>query len=72
MTEGTYKVKKFSLGRVFAVAGRVLTSFRRDHRTFAMMIVMPLLFMFVFGLVLSGDINNVPILIEIAMKVLVS
>lgn len=58
------KHKKFSFDRVLAVAGRVLKQFRRDHRTFAMMIFMPILFMAVFGIVLSGDIKNVPVTIE--------
>lgn len=58
------KHKLFSFTRVFAVTGRILKQFKRDRATFGMMIFMPILFMFVFGLTLSGNITNVPIVIE--------
>ncbi|TFH30198.1 MAG: ABC transporter permease [Promethearchaeota archaeon] len=58
--------RKFSFNRMFAVSGRIFKQFRRDKRTFAMIIIMPILFMFVFGITLSGDIKNVPISIEMA------
>ena len=48
------------------VAGRVLKQFMRDRRTFAMMLIFPIIFMLVFGIVLSGEVNNIPITIEIA------
>lgn len=58
------KHKKFSLSRVLAVAARVLKQFIRDKRTLAMMLIFPIMFMLVFGIVLSGEVNNVPIIIE--------
>ncbi len=57
------KHKKFSMSRVLTVAARVLKQFIRDKRTFAMMLVFPIMFMLVFGIVLSGEVNNVPITI---------
>lgn len=56
--------KKFSWSRVFTVAQRVLKQFLRDHRTFAMMVIFPILFMLVFGVVLSGEVKHVPIAID--------
>jgi ABC-2 type transport system permease protein len=58
--------RSFSFKRIMAVSGRVFKQFRRDRRTLAMVVIMPILFMFVFGVTLSGDIKNVPISIEIA------
>ena len=56
--------KKFSFARSMAIATRILTQFKRDNRTFGMIVLMPILFMFVFGTTLSGDIKNVPIIVE--------
>ncbi|RMG35433.1 MAG: ABC transporter permease [Methanobacteriota archaeon] len=56
--------RHFALYRVTALATRVLKQFRRDHRTVAMLVIFPILFMLIFGIVLSGDINNVPIVVE--------
>ena len=56
--------KKFSLSRSMAVTSRILKQFKRDHRTFGMIVFMPILFMYVFGTTLSGDIRNVPIIVE--------
>ncbi|MHA1945037.1 MAG: ABC transporter permease [Candidatus Hodarchaeales archaeon] len=56
--------KKYSLGRTIAVTARILRQFKRDNRTFAMLVLMPILFMYVFGATLSGDIKNVPIIVE--------
>ena len=56
--------KNFSLGRSMAVTTRILRQFKRDPRTFGMLVLMPILFMYVFGATLSGDIKNVPIIIE--------
>ncbi len=55
--------KKFSFARSIAVTTRILKQFRRDYRTFGMIVFMPILFMFVFGTTLSGDIKNVPIIV---------
>ena len=59
------KYRKFSVSRIMIVAGRVLRQFLRDKRTFAMMLIFPIIFMLVFGIVLSGEVNNIPITIEI-------
>ena len=56
--------KKFSTSRIFAVTTRILTQFRRDRATFLMMVGMPILFMLIFGLTLSGTITNVPVTID--------
>ncbi|MHA2227167.1 MAG: ABC transporter permease [Candidatus Hodarchaeales archaeon] len=56
--------KKFSFARSMAVTTRILKQFKRDHRTLGMIVFMPILFMFVFGTTLSGDIKNVPIIVE--------
>jgi ABC-2 type transport system permease protein len=56
--------KKFSFARSMAVTTRILRQFKRDHRTFGMLVLMPILFMYVFGATLSGDIKYVPIIIE--------
>lgn len=58
------KYRKFAVYRVTALASRVLRQFRRDHRTVGMLVMFPILFMLIFGIVLSGDINNVPIVVE--------
>jgi len=62
MNERTHK--RFSFARSMAVTRRILTQFRRDRMTFGMIVLMPILFMFVFGATLSGDIKNVPIIVE--------
>ena len=62
----TTSFRKFSFTRTLAVSGRVFKQFRRDRRTLAMVVILPILFMFVFGITLSGEIKNVPIIIEIA------
>ncbi|MCY3412654.1 MAG: ABC transporter permease [Candidatus Heimdallarchaeota archaeon] len=59
------KQTKFSFNRVFVVSKRVLVQFKRDHRTFGMMVIFPIMFMLVFGVVLSGEVKHVPIMIEI-------
>jgi ABC-2 type transport system permease protein len=46
------------------VARRVLRQVRRDHRTLAMMIAMPAIVMLIFGLALSGEVKNIPVLVE--------
>ncbi|MHA1975587.1 MAG: ABC transporter permease [Candidatus Hodarchaeales archaeon] len=56
--------KKFSFARSMAVSTRILRQFKRDRMTFGMIVLMPILFMYVFGMTLSGDIKNVPIIVE--------
>ncbi|MFX1500252.1 MAG: ABC transporter permease [Promethearchaeota archaeon] len=56
---------RFSLYRVWVVAKRVLKQFTRDKRTFVMVIVFPILFMFIFGMVLTGEVKNIPVSIQV-------
>ncbi len=58
------RYRRFAPYRVSALASRVLKQFRRDHRTVVMLVVFPIIFMLIFGIVLSGDIKNVPIVVE--------
>ena len=62
MDERTHK--RFSFARSMAVTTRILRQFKRDRMTFGMIVIMPILFMFVFGSTLSGDIINIPIIVE--------
>ena len=62
MDEKTHK--KFSFARSIAVTTRIFKQFKRDRPTLGMIVFMPILFMFVFGTTLSGDIKNVPIIVE--------
>lgn len=62
MDEKTHK--KFSFARSIAVTTRIFKQFKRDRPTLGMIVFMPILFMFVFGITLSGDIKNVPIIVE--------
>ena len=48
---------------VAAVARRILRSLRHDRRTMALMLVAPCLVMFVFGFALSGEVENVKLII---------
>jgi len=54
----------FSMGRSFIVTRRVLRQITRDRRTFILLIVLPILNMVIFGMTLSGDVKNVPVLID--------
>ncbi len=58
------KYKRFAAYRIRALSARVLRQFARDKRTVVMLVMFPILFMLIFGIVLSGDINNVPIVVE--------
>ena len=60
------RYKRFSASRVFALSTRVLKQFTRDRRTLGMIIIFPIMFMLVFGVVLSGEVKHVPIRIEVA------
>lgn len=53
-----------SVSRIITVTHRVLKQFLRDRQTFAMILIIPLLVMIVFGFSLSGEFKNLPILIE--------
>jgi ABC-2 type transport system permease protein len=55
---------KFSFRRVFVVTRRVLLQIRRDRRTFAMLIVMPIIIMAVFGFAFGGELKNLPIVVD--------
>ena len=54
----------FSLKRVLAVTGRILQQIRRDKRTLAMMLIMPSIIIFIFGLAFSGEVKNIPIALD--------
>lgn len=54
----------FSFRRTSAVTWRVLRQISRDRRTLAMMIVMPAVIMLVFGSALSGEVKNIPVLVD--------
>ncbi len=53
-----------SAARSSAVCRRVLQQLRRDRRTIGMLIVMPTVIMLIFGFSLSGEVKNVPILVD--------
>lgn len=53
-----------SLWRSFTVTRRVIRQIFRDRRTLILLLIMPLIVMVVFGLALSGDINNIPVVVE--------
>jgi ABC-2 type transport system permease protein len=44
-----------SFPRIFAIAGRIIAQFRRDHRTLGLLFVAPLLVMTLFGLVFRSQ-----------------
>ena len=48
---------------IAAVTKRILRSLRHDRRTMALMLVAPCLVMFVFGFALSGEVENVELII---------
>ncbi|MCE7748786.1 MAG: ABC-2 transporter permease [Candidatus Heimdallarchaeota archaeon] len=58
------KNSTFSLQRTLAIAFKTINQFRRDRRTLALLTIVPIITMLVFGLALSGEVNNVPIIIE--------
>lgn len=59
-----YKVKKFSMYRAWIVGRRVLKQLTRDHKTFGMIIIMPIVVMLIFGIALAGEVKHVPIVID--------
>jgi ABC-2 type transport system permease protein len=44
-----------SFPRIFAIAGRIISQFRRDHRTIGLLFIAPLLVMTLFGLVFRAQ-----------------
>ncbi|NPD89496.1 MAG: ABC transporter permease [Asgard group archaeon] len=58
------KNSRFSMRRTFAIAFKTINQFRRDRRTLALLTIVPIITMLIFGLALSGEVNNVPIIIE--------
>ena len=62
--ESVIQVKKFSVQRVFVVAKRVTKQIFRDRRTFGLMVIAPFIVMFIFGAALSGDLKNIPIVVD--------
>jgi ABC-2 type transport system permease protein len=55
------KENLFSFNRMIAVTARILQQIRRDRRTLGMMVMMPALIIFIFGIALSGEVKNVPV-----------
>jgi ABC-2 type transport system permease protein len=54
----------FSFRRTMAIASRTMNQFRRDRRTLGLLIVVPIAIMLIFGLAFSGEVNNVPIILD--------
>jgi ABC-2 type transport system permease protein len=58
------KPSNFSFSRSRLITHRVLRQISRDRRTFGMMIAMPIIVMIIFGFALSGEIKNLPVVID--------
>ena len=54
----------FSFRRVMAIAFRTINQFRRDKRTAILLTIVPIVIMLIFGLAFSGEVVNLPILID--------
>jgi len=54
----------FSIRRTMAIASRTINQFRRDRRTLGLLFVVPIAIMLIFGLALSGEVKNVPIILD--------
>ena len=54
----------FSFRRTMAIALRTINQFRRDRRTVVLLSVVPIAVMLIFGLAFSGEVRNVPILVD--------
>jgi len=54
----------FSFRRVMAIALRTINQFRRDRRTLGLLFVVPVFIMLIFGLAFSGEVRNLPIIID--------
>ncbi|MHA1953330.1 MAG: ABC transporter permease [Candidatus Heimdallarchaeaceae archaeon] len=59
-----HKNLNFSFRRTMAIAIRTMNQFRRDRRTMILLSVVPIAVMLIFGLAFSGEVKNVPILID--------
>src|SRR6187549_2048293 len=53
-----------SFSRVFAIAGRIISQFMRDHRTLGLLFVAPIVVMSIFGYVFRSQEEN---LIKLAL-----
>ncbi len=62
--EITQKNLRFSFRRTMAIATRTMNQFRRDRRTLGLLFVVPIIIMLIFGLALSGEVKNVPIILD--------
>ena len=49
------------LGRTLAFSRRALLQFRHDRRTFAFVLLMPLLMILIFGYTFGGDVKGITI-----------
>ncbi len=54
----------FSMRRVMAIALKTINQFRRDRRTLGLLFVVPMAIMLIFGLAFSGEVQNLPVLID--------
>lgn len=65
-TEKEFQPKNlaFSMRRVMAIALRTINQFRRDRRTVALLSIVPIVIMLIFGLAFSGEVINLPVLID--------
>jgi ABC-2 type transport system permease protein len=54
----------FSMKRTFAIAFKTVNQLRRDRRTLALLSIVPIVVMLIFGLAFTGEVKNVPILVE--------
>lgn len=64
MSKHSDSFNSFSLKRTFVVTKRVLRQITRDRRTFIMINFIPLVIMLIFGFALSGELENIPIILE--------
>ena len=62
--ELTTKNLSFSMRRVMAIALRTINQFRRDRRTIGLLFIVPIVIMLIFGLAFSGEVQNLPVLID--------
>ena len=58
------KKLNFSFRRTIAIASKTINQFRRDRRTMALLFVVPIIIMLIFGLAFSGEVKNVPIILD--------
>ncbi len=54
----------FSIKRTLAIAFKTINQLRRDRRTIALLSVVPIVVMLIFGLAFTGEVKNVPILVD--------